>query len=337
MKRKPWPPRLAALAREAWWLVLLLGALYLALVLVTYDKSDPGWSLSTGGEHVHNAGGQFGARLADVLLYLFGLSAYWCIVLLLFAILWGYRRLDARVPGDRRSLVVAGLGFLSLLLASASLEAMRLHALHAQLPLTPGGVLGKSIAHLFSRWFGPTGGALTLLFIGGIGLSLFSGLSWLDVSEKLGEWIERGWSAALARWDAARDRKLGERAAYRREEMVEEDKRKLDEHEPLRIEQVQLEIPRSARVAREKQKPLFEDLPDSPLPPLHLLEESRGDVQILSADTLEYTSRLIEKKLLDFGIEVRVVAAQPGPVITRYEIEPAVGVKGSQIVNLVKD
>jgi len=337
VKRKPWPPRLAALAREAWWLVLLLGALYLALVLVTYDKSDPGWSLSTGGEHVHNAGGRFGAWLADVLLSLFGLSAYWCIVLLLFAILWGYRRLDARAPGDRRSLLIAGLGFLSLLLASASLEAMRLHALHAQLPLTPGGVLGTSVAHLFSRWFGHTGGALTLLFIGGIGLSLFSGLSWLDVSEKLGEWIERGWSAALARWDAARDRKLGERAAYRREEMVEEDKRKLDEHEPIRIEQVQLEIPRSARVAREKQKPLFEDLPDSPLPPLHLLEESRGDVQILSADTLEYTSRLIEKKLLDFGIEVRVVAAQPGPVITRYEIEPAVGVKGSQIVNLVKD
>jgi len=337
VKRKPWPPRLAALAREAWWLVLLLGALYLALVLVTYDKSDPGWSHSTGVDVVRNAGGRFGAWLADVLLSLFGLSAYWCVVFLLFAILWGYRRLDARVPGDRRSLLVAGSGFLSLLLASASLEAMHLHSVHAQLPLTPGGALGSSVSHLFSRWFGQTGGALTLLFLGGIGLSLFSGLSWLDVSEKLGEWIERGWSAALARWDAARDRKLGERAAYRREEMVEEDKRKLDEHEPIRIEQVQLEFPKSTRVAREKQKPLFEDLPDSPLPPLHLLEESRGDVQILSADTLEYTSRLIEKKLLDFGIEVRVVAAQPGPVITRYEIEPAVGVKGSQIVNLVKD
>ena len=337
VKRKPWPPRLAALAREAWWLVLLLGALYLAMVLVTYDKSDPGWSLSTGGERVHNAGGRFGAWLADVLLSLFGLSAYWCVVLLLFAILWGYRRLGARVPGDRRSLLIAGLGFLALLLASASLEAMRLRGLHAQLPLTAGGVLGSSVSHLFSRWFGHTGGALTLLFIGGIGLSLFSGLSWLDVSEKLGEWIERACSVALARWDAARDRKVGERAAYRREEMVEEDKRKLDEHEPIRIEQVQLEFPRSARVVREKQKPLFEDLPDSPLPPLHLLEESRGGVQILSADTLEYTSRLIEKKLLDFGIEVRVVAAQPGPVITRYEIEPAVGVKGSQIVNLVKD
>jgi DNA segregation ATPase FtsK/SpoIIIE, S-DNA-T family len=198
-------------------------------------------------------------------------------------------------------------------------------------------MLGASIGQLFSRWFGATGGTLSLLFMGAIGLSLFSGLSWLEVSEKLGTSIERGWLFALARWEAARDRKIGEQAASRRGELVEEDKRKLDEHEPIRIEQAELEFPKSARVAREKQKPLFEDLPDSPLPPLYLLDESRGDIHVLSADTLEYTSRLIEKKLLDFGIEVHVVAAQPGPVITRYEIEPAVGVKGSQIVNLVKD
>jgi DNA segregation ATPase FtsK/SpoIIIE, S-DNA-T family len=335
--RKPWPPRLAALAREAWWLVLVLVALYLALVLVTYDKLDPGWSHSTGSEDVHNAGGHFGAWMADVLLYLFGLSAYWWVVFLLFAIHWGYRRLETSEPADRRSFLVACSGFLSLLLASASLEALRTHALDLPLPLGPGGILGISIGDLFARWFGVTGGALSLLFIGAIGLSLFSGLSWLDVSEKLGEWLERGWAFALARFEAARDRKIGEEAASRREEIVEEEKKKLDEHEPVRIEPPELEIRKSSRVAREKQKPLFEDLPDSPLPPLHLLDEAAGDVQVLSAETLEYTSRLIEKKLLDFGIEVKVVAAQPGPVITRYEIDPAVGVKGSQIVNLVKD
>ena len=141
----------------------------------------------------------------------------------------------------------------------------------------------------------------------------------------------------MARWQAARDRAIGEQAAQRREEVVEEEKKKLDEHVPIHIEPPQLDIPKSERVKREKQKPLFEDLPDSPLPPLHLLDEPGANVEVLSADTLEYTSRLIEKKLLDFGIEVKVVAAYPGPVITRYEIEPAVGVKGSQIVNLVKD
>ena len=336
-QRKPWPPRLVALAREAWWLVLVLVATYLALVQATYDKFDPGWSHSTGGTGIHNAGGRFGAWLADVLLYLFGLSAYWGVVFLLFAVYWGYRRLGTPGPGDRRSFLVACIGFFALLLASASLEGLRLHSFHVQLPLAAGGIVGVSLGDLFTRWFGVTGGTLMLLFLGAIGLSLFSGLSWLEVSERLGERVERGWLYLTNRWEAARDRRLGELAATRRDQVVEEEKKKLDEHEPVRIEQPEVEIRKSARVAREKQKPLFEDLPDSPLPPLHLLDEAAGDMQVLSADTLEYTSRLIEKKLLDFGIEVKVVAAQPGPVITRYEIEPAVGVKGSQIVNLVKD
>jgi S-DNA-T family DNA segregation ATPase FtsK/SpoIIIE len=336
-QRKPWPPRLVALAREAWWLVVVLVATYLALVLATYDKFDPGWSHSTGGTGIHNAGGRFGAWLADVLLYLFGLSAYWGVVFLLFAVYWGYRRLGAPGPGDRRSFLVACIGFFALLLASASLEALRLHSFHVQLPLEAGGIVGVGLGDLFTRWFGVTGGTLMLLFLGAIGLSLFSGLSWLEVSERLGERVERGWLYLANRWEAARDRRLGELAATRRDEVVGEEKKKLDDHEPVRIEQPELEIRKSARVAREKQKPLFEDLPDSPLPPLHLLDEAAGDMQVLSSDTLEYTSRLIEKKLLDFGIEVKVVAAQPGPVITRYEIEPAVGVKGSQIVNLVKD
>ena len=307
------------------------------IVLFTYDAADPGWSHSTSSDEIHNAGGRFGAYAADLVLYLFGVSAYWWIVFMLFAIHWGYRRLDVSQPADRRSFAVACTGFFALLLASASLEALRLHSLHVQLPLSPGGMAGVAVGDLFSRWFGYTGGTLTLLFVAGIGLSLFSGLSWLEASEWVGTRIERGWALALARWEASRDRKIGEKAATRREVIVEEEKKILDDHQPIRIEQPDLEIIKSTRVAREKQKPLFEDLPDSPLPPLHLLDEAGGDLQVLSADTIEYTSRLIEKKLLDFGIEVKVVAAQPGPVITRFEIEPAVGVKGSQIVNLVKD
>ena len=335
--RRPLPPRLAALAREAWWLVLVLVGLYAVLVLFTYSKDDPGWSHSTGSGEIHNAGGRFGAWIADLLLYSFGISAYWSVVFLLFTIHWGYRRLEASEPADRRSFLVACAGFSALLFASASLEALRLHSLHVELPLAPGGVLGSATGGLLGRWFGYTGATLALLFIAGIGLSLLSGLSWLEVCEAIGGAIERGCAAAVARWQAAGDRRLGAKAATLRDEVVEEEKKILDEHRPIHIEPPELEIPKSSRVAREKQRPLFEDLPDSPLPPLALLDEAHGDIQVLSADTLEYTSRLIEKKLLDFGIEVKVVAAQPGPVITRFEIDPAVGVKGSQIVNLVKD
>jgi DNA segregation ATPase FtsK/SpoIIIE, S-DNA-T family len=335
-ERTPLPPRMAGLLREAWWWLLVAGAVYLTLILATYDKADPGWSQSVAADAIHNAGGRFGAWLADLLLYLFGLSAYWCVLFLLMGTWWGYRRLDGNGSRDRRPFWIASIGFLALLLASACLEALRLHSIPIELPLAPGGMLGIALGEPLQRFFGFTGSTMALLFVAGVGLSLFSGLSWLDLCERLGGWIERTWERARARMDAARDRKLGEVAAQRREETVEEEKKILEDH-PLRIEPPQLAIPKSERVKREKQKPLFEDLPDSPLPPLALLDEPPANVEVLSADTVEFTSRLIEKKLLDFGIEVKVVAAYPGPVITRYEIEPAVGVKGSQIVNLVKD
>ena len=142
----------------------------------------------------------------------------------------------------------------------------------------------------------------------------------------------------LYSWQRRQDRKAGEIATHEREVIVEEDKKRIiEDHEPIRIEAPVVEIPKSERVIKEKQVPLFQDLPDSPLPPLALLDEPQRDIETMSAETLEYTSRLIEKKLADFGVEVKVLAAYPGPVITRYEIEPAVGVKGSQIINLVKD
>jgi len=131
--------------------------------------------------------------------------------------------------------------------------------------------------------------------------------------------------------------KAGEIAAVKREIVVEAEKKRVEDHAPIRIEAPVREIQKSERVIKEKQAPLFEHLPDTPLPPVKLLDEAAHDGEQVSTETLEFTSRLIEKKLSDFGVSAKVLAAYPGPVITRYEIEPAVGVKGSQIVNLVKD
>jgi S-DNA-T family DNA segregation ATPase FtsK/SpoIIIE len=149
--------------------------------------------------------------------------------------------------------------------------------------------------------------------------------------------LEAGYGFAIRAWDRRRDRKLGARAREERDFVVGAEKKREDEHPPLRIELPPAEIRQSERVQKEKQAPLFEDLPDTPLPPLKLLDEARAGGEQVTPETLEFTSRLIEKKLSDFGVAVKVIAAYPGPVITRYEVEPAVGVKGSQIVNLVKD
>ncbi len=335
--RKPLPPKIAALLRESWWLLLIGAALYLVLILATYSRSDPGWSHQVSGSQVINAGGKAGAWIADVGLYVFGLSAWWWVLFLVGAVVWGYRRIEVATESDRRSIAVACTGFVILIAASSAFESLRLHSLKAQLPQSPGGVLGELVSALMSRGFGFTGSTLILLILWGVGWSLLTGLSWVVIIEKLGGAIEIAYVSIRERWQTRQDRKFGEQAAVQREETVEVERKRFEEHEPIRIEAPKIVIPKSDRVIKEKQKPLFEDLPDSPLPPLHLLDEPPADVEMLSAETLEYTSRLIEKKLSDFGIDVKVVAAQPGPVITRYEIEPAIGVKGSQVINLVKD
>ncbi len=179
-------------------------------------------------------------------------------------------------------------------------ESLRLYSLQAHLPQLPGGVLGELVSRLMSRGFGFTGSTLILLILWGVGLSLLTGLSWVVVIEKLGGAIESAYVSIRERWQDRQDRKAGEKATVQREEIVEVERKRFEEHEPIRIEPPRAAIAKSDRVIKEKQKPLFEDLPDSPLPPLHLLDEPPADIEMLSAETLEYTSRLIEKKLLRF-------------------------------------
>ena len=333
----PLPAKLASLLREAKWLVLVALAGYLVLILVSFHKADPGWSHSETAATVQNAGGWVGAWAADLLLYLFGVSAYWWVALCLMIVVWGYRRLDGSPLIDRRPIAIALSGFALLVLASAALEAMRLHTLRAELPLAPGGMLGAAIGGWTAELAGYTGATLFLIAVAAAGLSLFSGVSWIRVSEITGALLETLYGLASGAWERRRDRQMGELARGEREVVVEAEKKREEEHPPLVIAPPVLEIRKSERVQKEKQAPLFDDLPDTPLPPLKLLDEAESAGERVSADTLEYTSRLIEKKLSDFGVSVKVLAAYPGPVITRYEIEPSVGVKGSQIVNLVKD
>jgi S-DNA-T family DNA segregation ATPase FtsK/SpoIIIE len=335
--RNPLPPKIAALVRESWWLAFLAVALYLLLVLFTFHKSDPGWSHSVVPERIENAGGVVGAYLADLMLFVFGVSAYWWVVVCGALVLWGFRRIETILDTDRRSYAVALVGFVVLLVSSCGLESLRLYSLKAALPGAPGGALGAVVGNGLASLAGFTGATLLLLALFAAGLSLFTGTSWLAVIERVGGWSERFYDFVIAKLQEREDRKAGEVAVVARKDAVEDNKKKIEAHEPVRIEPPRLEIPKSVRVQKEKQVPLFEELPDSLLPPLNLLDPAEENVETVSADTLEFTSRLIEKKLLDFGVEVKVLAAYPGPVVTRYEIEPAVGVKGSQIINLVRD
>jgi DNA segregation ATPase FtsK/SpoIIIE, S-DNA-T family len=343
-RAQPLPSRLARLVYEARWLVLAALALYLLLILLSYSKADPGWSHANVVPKLSNWGGKVGAWLADLLLFIFGFSAWWWCVLLLQTVTSGYRRLSQKfllqqepeVPHRQEGLIRA-IGFGLLLCGSLGLETIRLYSLKAQLPRAPGGVLGELIGGAAQSAFGFTGATLFLLLLFGLGFSLFFHVSWLAVAERLGGALEDSvlWLRTL--YDARQDRRVGVVAAVKREGVVVQERAKTVEAAPVRIEPQVVAVQKSERVEKEKQAMLFHDLRDTDLPPLSLLDEAPPVQQTVSIETLEFTSRLIEKKLSDFGVEAKVVAAYPGPVITRYEIEPATGVKGSQIVNLARD
>ncbi|MBL8515476.1 MAG: DNA translocase FtsK 4TM domain-containing protein [Betaproteobacteria bacterium] len=332
-------PRLARILREAGWIVFLALALYLALVLGSYQRSDAAWSTSGTGAAVLNKGGVVGAWISDLLLFAFGLSAWWWVFLCAWLVLRAYSRIESWGIIDRRHLAVSLAGFGVLLFTSAALEAMRMHSLTAALPRLPGGMAGDLLASGIAAALGFTGGTLLLLAVAAAALSLFTGLSWIKLAERIGAGLEALWQAFKRRREARRDRVEGAAAQVEREVNVETLKKVLerDEPTPIRIEPTIVEVPQSTRVIKEKQVPLFQDLPDSALPPLSLLDPADKHVERPTPETLEFTSALIERKLLDFNVQVKVVAAHPGPVITRYEIDPAVGIKGSQIVNLARD
>ncbi|WP_334107256.1 DNA translocase FtsK [Methylobacillus sp.] len=338
-RRQAEPEATPGIVKEAWWLVLVVVGLYLTLILLTYHSSDPSWShIASDSDATQNAGGALGAWLSDILLYLFGFSAWWWVVLAFYAMWLVYLRLEA-VNEERKPLIWLNLsGFLMLLLSSAALEAGHFHAIAMELPTVAGGMLGSLVDTGLQAMLGFAGSTLLLLLLLAVGFSLFTGWSWIKIAEKLGAGLEFSYHYIIERWQDYQDRKLGKRAEQERTEFVVSERKRTEDRPPVQIEvPPTFEIEKSERVQKEKQTPLFETLPDSPLPPLHLLDEPTGVVEVQSAETLEFTSRLIERKLMDFGIEVKVVTALPGPVITRYEIDPAAGVKGSQVANLSKD
>ncbi|APY93511.1 DNA translocase FtsK [Burkholderia pseudomallei] len=337
------PHRMSRLLTEIRWILQVALLAFLLMALLSYSRRDPSWTHAAQVDHIANWAGRVGAWTADIMLLLFGLSAYWLIVLLGRRVAANYRRITRHdaLPGEPErpaGWLAEGFAFVLVLLASDGIEALRMWSLKVQLPRAPGGVVGETVARGVAHALGFTGGTLALLIALAIGLSLYFRFSWLSVAERVGDAIINAFTLAKLRREAERDRKLGEAAAVKREGKVEEERVRIEEHEPVTIVPPVVTPAKSERAEKERQQPLFTDLPgDSTLPAIALLDPAPTSQETISADTLEFTSRLIEKKLKDFGVEVSVVAAYPGPVVTRYEIEPATGVKGSQIVNLSKD
>jgi S-DNA-T family DNA segregation ATPase FtsK/SpoIIIE len=320
--------------RESAIIALAIVALVLFMALATYSPDDPGFSFTGNAAPVHNRIGVVGAWLADVLFFLFGRPAF-LLPLVLGAACWGLQRRFKGESSSRANALVRVIGFLLVLVASCALTT--LHWQPGVLRQTAGGVVGSLVGGGLAAGLDFLGATLLMIAAWMAGLSLAFGVSWFTIMDRVGGAAWAGLRWLRARWSSSRDAAEGRERRQARKEAVETQQKKSASRPPPRIEPPLPVVEKSARVDRERQVPLFDPPKANELPPLKLLDDPPAREPLYSAEALEALSRLVEMKLKDFGIEAEVVAVQPGPVVTRFELRPAPGVKASQITALAKD
>ncbi len=337
-QRAPLSPKIIRLLRESGLVALVAVAVYLLVCLWTYSPDDRSWSHSGLTTSVANAGGRAGAWISDIFFNIFGYVAYLFAVLGLVAAWRMFLNLSEPKPPDIRHRVLLWGGFTMIIVGACGLADLHFAYAAAGLPFKSGGAFGQFFGGGLESVFSFVGATIFLLALFLSGITLFTGLSWLRAMDLVGEWSLE-FSSKARHWASdIMDYVIGLRAKRERRETVAVEKKILEKHPPPRIEPVIKAPPKSERVEREKQAPLFVDLSASgELPPLGLLDPADERKVSYSEETIQAMSTLLTKKLLDFNITVEVKEVHPGPVITRFEIDPAAGVKASQITNLAKD
>jgi len=323
-----------SLRESALWVFGAL-ALILFAALATYDASDPSFSSTGEPGPITNVIGPAGAWLAGLLIMLFGRPAFLFPIMIGLAGWFLYRERDARELPNRATVVFRGAGFVLTLITSCGLAT--LHFSGAGYPSTAGGILGSMVATGLEAALSFLGATLLLLALWLAGVSLFAGVSWIDIMDRTGRATLTGLEWLRTRFASARDLRAGREVKEARKEVVREQKERVARRTPPKIEPVIARVEKSERVEKERQVPLFDKPLSKELPPLSLLDDPPPHAGQYSAEALEAMSRLVELKLRDFGVEVEVVEVHPGPVVTRFELKPAPGVKVNQISNLSKD
>jgi S-DNA-T family DNA segregation ATPase FtsK/SpoIIIE len=317
-------------------------AVYFLIALGSYNPADPGWSQSGLSEApISNLGGPTGALFADVFLFLFGYLAYLFPIMVAYAGWLIYRDRRSEASFDGRAFAIRSIGFLLTLGAGCALASLHDTSAVSQLPVNAGGGLGDVIGGGMEGALGFLGATILLLALFFTGVTLFTHLSWLALMDSVGgltlsflDWL-RGRLAALHGFYEDRKARKAREAKFK--VTAQREKVKQVSRKPPKIEVAPPPKKPSERVQKEKQVPLFVTPSDTALPPLALLDEAEPNKHRMSDESLEAMSRQVELKLQDFNIEAEVVAVHPGPVITRYELQPSPGTKASKITAIAKD
>jgi S-DNA-T family DNA segregation ATPase FtsK/SpoIIIE len=325
--------------REVGMLLSFAIAGYVLVALISYDAQDASWSHSGSSSQILNFGGIAGAWIADLLFYLFGFFSILLPTMMIYngIILVRTRNLS---PEDRNQmLVIRWSGFILTLISGCALFGLHFAVDPSVMPLAAGGILGQVTGNYFSQGLGYLGATVLHMALFLAGLTLFTGISWLALIDNTGKYTLILIEKLIDRYYLTKDNMEGKRVRTDRQESFSAEIEKYEKRRPVKIEPVVQTLEQSVRVEKEKQIPLFHtsNTSVSGIPSLSLLDDAKPQKAGYSAAALEAMSHQLEIKLKDFGIEVQVQSVHPGPVITRFEILPAPGVKVSQISSLAKD
>ena len=327
----------------------LIGCIALCLImmvaLLSYSPEDSGWSKTATSHQIENAIGPAGALFADIFFNLFGGMAFLFPLLLAARALQILRTclLKEAMPFDSVTFSLRLIGFVLVMVSATSLANIQLDDSLTTYPSGFGGVLGKTISESVLEVFSFTGATVILLSLFFFGLTVFAEISWILLIDSLGvsamafsRWLTTNFSEFRRKQI---ERNIAKDAKAERSVKVEAATKKKQQRMPVTISAPEAKAKNSKRVEREKQQPLFVDEKlVGVLPPLNLLDaQDKTSDTGFSNESLEHLSRLLEVKLQDFGISATVVEVLPGPVVTRFEIQPAAGIKVSRITGLAKD
>ena len=315
----------------------IFGALALILwfALFTYNTADPGPFQTTSNDVVSNGIGRVGAWVADLLFTGFGRPAYLFTVMVFFLGWMLYREQKTQIELTKLDFGLRFAGFIATLITSCALST--LHFSEMGFNNSAGGIIGQALGNWLAELMKLLGASALLFCLWVASLSLFLGISWINVMDRIGHWVLVGVEKARFKIGELRDKAEGRRSAAARQDVVKVEKQLKANRAKPRIEPAMALLEPSERAEKERQVPMFEPPAAGELPPLSLLDDPPEQKSGYSKESLEAMSRLVELKLKDFGIDVEVKSVSPGPVITRFELDPAPGVKVSQIANLSKD
>jgi len=327
--------------REGAFIGITAACLYLLLSLLSYTPDDPGWSATGSSDYVANTGGPAGAWMADIFFSLIGYLAYLFPLMMAWRAWLLFQHRHDEGGFDWVTVVIRALGLVLVMIAGTALAAMN-DLGNSQLPQGLGGILGQAVGSSFTDAFSVTGSRLILCAVFLFGMTVFTDLSWLKMMDDVGYWTMRGAARTREliqrRWQRLRERRQQQKAQQVRKIAITEHVEKEKKRKPPRIKPLSKAVQKSERGDKERQQPLFDAPVTGDLPHLELLDEAIKDPSRgYSKEALQALSKLLELKLADFGVSAEVVAVYPGPVITRFELQLAAGVKVSRISSLAKD